>query len=88
MNIKQRMAAIATLGALSAISVSAFAAPAKFDVYSGGQRVGAVDTYTDGARVNDRRDVYTDGARVNDRRDVYLDGARVNDKRDAFTDGA
>jgi len=50
MKIKQRIAAVAALGALSVLSVSAFAAPAKFDVYSGGQRV------------TDQRDAYTDGA--------------------------
>ncbi len=32
MKIKQRIAAVAALGALSGLSVSAFAAPAKFDV--------------------------------------------------------
>ena len=76
MAIQQRLAIAAAIGALAALSTSAFAAPVKYDIYSGGQR--AVDS----------RDVYTDGARVTGSRDVYSHGARVTDRRDAFSDGA
>ncbi|MEN7526428.1 MULTISPECIES: hypothetical protein [unclassified Cupriavidus] len=76
MTVKSRIATLAVIGALSGLSASAFAAPVKYDVYSGGQRVA------------DSRDTYTDGARAVDKRDVFLDGARVNDRRDAFSDGA
>ena len=88
MALKQRLAAVAAIGALAALSTSVFAAPVKYAVYSGGQRTtGARDVYSDGARVSNR-DVFTDGARVSGSRDVYSDGARVQDRRDAFSDGA
>ena len=88
MALKQRLAAVAAIGALAALSTSVIAAPVKYDIYSGGQRaVDTRDVYTDGARIANR-DVYTDGARVTGSRDVYSDGARVTDRRDAFSDGA
>lgn len=88
MAFKQRLASALAIGALAALSTSAFAAPVKYDIYSGGQRATDTrDVYLDGARIGNR-DGFTDGARATGSRDVYSDGARVNDRRDSFTDGA
>jgi len=53
------------------------------DVYTDGEKAGAVDVYPSAAK---QFDVYSDGTRTLDRRDVFTDGARITN-RDGYVDG-
>lgn len=96
------IAAVATAGAVS----PAFAQSGKSDsdsVHTNGGRAGAVDAYTDGAKVGKAKpNSYTDGARSG-KFDPYTDGAKqstksnlrpggsaakVGDSRSEYMDGA